>query len=58
MIILYTLAREVECLFPPTNAGRERFQWFVLPLHAILVPITISPSSNLPCAIMALFIQG
>ena len=55
MTILRTLAREFQCLFPPTENGQERLRWFVLTLQAILVPITMSRTSNLLRAIETLF---
>jgi hypothetical protein len=44
---LRSLAQEFQFLFPLTKSGQERFRWFVLTLQAILVPITISRTSNL-----------
>ena len=55
MSILRTLARDFQFLFPPNKHGQERFHWFVLTLQAILVPITISRTSNLLRAIETLF---
>ena len=55
MTILSSLAREFQFLFPLTKNGQERFRWFVLTLQAILVPITISRTSNLLRAIETLF---
>ena len=55
MTILRTLAREFQCLFPLTENGQEHFRWLVLTLQAILVPITISRTSNLLRAIETLF---
>ena len=55
MSILRTLAREFQFLFPLTDHGQERFRWFVLTLQAILVPITVSRTSNLLRAIETLF---
>jgi len=55
MSILVTLAREFQLLFPRSASGQERWRWFVLTLQAILVPITISRTSNLLRAIETLF---
>jgi len=55
MSILRTLARDFQFLFPLTDHGQERFRWFVLTLQAILVPITVSRTSNLLRAIETLF---
>jgi hypothetical protein len=55
MLILPALAREFQFLFPLTDKGRERFHWFLLTLKAILVPITVSRTSNLLRAIETLF---
>jgi hypothetical protein len=55
MPILRTLARDFQFLFPLTDNGQERFHWFVLTLKAILVPITVSRTSNLLRAIETLF---
>ena len=55
MPILPALAREFQFLFPLTDHGRERFHWFLLTLQAILVPITVSRTSNLLRAIETLF---
>jgi hypothetical protein len=55
MPILPTLAREFQSLFPHTDNGQERFHWFLLTLKAILVPITVSRTSNLLRAIETLF---
>jgi hypothetical protein len=55
MTILCRLAREFQFLFPLTKSGQQRFRWFVLTLQAILVPITISRTSNLLRAIETLF---
>ena len=55
MPILPALARDFQCLFPLTENGQERFHWFVLTLQAILVPITVSRTSNLLRAIETLF---
>jgi hypothetical protein len=55
MAILRTLARDFQFLFPANKHGQERFHWFVLTLQAILVPITISRTSNLLRAIETLF---
>ena len=55
MSILPTLARDFQFLFPLTDHGQERFHWFVLTLKAILVPITVSRTSNLLRAIETLF---
>ena len=55
MPILPALARDFQCLFPLTEKGQQRFHWFVLTLQAILVPITVSRTSNLLRAIEALF---
>ena len=55
MAILPALAREFQFLFPLTENGQERFHWFLLTLKAILVPITVSRTSNLLRAIETLF---
>jgi hypothetical protein len=55
MAILPTLAGEFQFLFPRTDKGQERFHWFLLTLKAILVPITVSRTSNLLRAIETLF---
>jgi len=55
MAILPTLAGEFQFLFPLTDKGQERFHWFLLTLKAILVPITVSRTSNLLRAIETLF---
>lgn len=55
MRILPILAREFQFLFPLTENGQERFHWFLLTLKAILVPITVSRTSNLLRAIETLF---
>jgi len=55
MSILRTLARDFQFLFPLTDNGQERFRWFVLTLKAILVPISVSRTSNLLRAIETLF---
>jgi len=55
MLILRNLARDFQFLFPLTDHGQERFHWFVLTLQAILVPITVSRTSNLLRAIETLF---
>ena len=55
MPILPALATELQCLFPGTDKGQERWRWFMLTLQAILVPITASRTSNLLRAIATLF---
>jgi len=55
MAILPALARDFQLLFPRTDHSRERFHWFLLTLKAILVPITLSRTSNLLRAIETLF---
>jgi len=55
MSILPALARQFQPLFPHTENGQERFHWFLLTLKAILVPITVSRTSNLLRAIETLF---
>jgi hypothetical protein len=55
MAILPTLARDFQFLFPLTDKGQERIHWFLLTLKAILVPITVSRTSNLLRAIETLF---
>ena len=55
MPILRTLAGDFQFLFPLSQHGQERFRWFVLTLQAILVPITVSRTSNLLRAIETLF---
>lgn len=58
MPILPILARNFQSLFPLTDHGQERFGWFVLTLQAIVVPITVSRTSNLLRAIETLFGVG
>ena len=55
MSILRTLARDFQCLSPLTDNGQERFHWLVVTLKAILVPITVSRTSNLLRALETLF---
>jgi hypothetical protein len=55
MPILPALAAQLQCLFPATDKGQERWRWFMLTLQAILVPITASRTSNLLRAIATLF---
>jgi hypothetical protein len=55
MSILPTVARDLQFLFPLTAKGQERFDWFLLTLKAILVPVTVSRTSNLLRAIETLF---
>jgi hypothetical protein len=55
MSILRTLARDFQFLFPLNSHGQERFRWFLLTLQAILVPITVSRTSNLLRTIATLF---
>jgi hypothetical protein len=55
MPISRAIARDFQFLFPLTDNGQERFRWFVLTLKAILVPITVSRTSNLLRAIETLF---
>ena len=55
MPILPALATELQCLFPGTDKGQERWRWFMLTLQAILVPITASRTSNLLRTIATLF---
>ena len=55
MPILPALATQLQCLFPGTDKGQERWRWFMLTLQAILVPITASRTSNLLRAITTLF---
>jgi hypothetical protein len=55
MNILPALAREWQPLFLSGRAARERFVWFVLTLQAIIVPITVSRTSNLLRSIASLF---
>jgi len=55
MPILRTLAGELQFLFPLGEHGRERFYWFTLTLQSILVPITVSRTSNLLRSIATLF---
>ena len=40
---------------PPTRAGQERWRWLLLTLPSILVPVTVSRTSNLLRAIETLF---
>ncbi|NEV65366.1 IS701 family transposase [Thiorhodococcus minor] len=55
MSMLRAIGGELQCLFPMNPHGQERFEWFVLTLKAILVPITVSRTSNLRRAIATLF---
>ena len=55
MTILRTLAEAFQGLFPPTRAGQERCRWLLLTLQSILVPVTVSRTSNLLRAIETLF---
>ena len=55
MAILPALAQQFQALFPATDRGHERWQWFMLTLQAILVPITPSRTSNLRRTIATLF---
>lgn len=55
MPILPALATQLQCLFPATDKGQERWRWFMLTVQAILVPITASRTSNLLRAIATLF---
>jgi hypothetical protein len=55
MTILRTLAEHIQGLFPPGAHGRERAHWFLLTLQSILVPITVSRTSNLLRGIATLF---
>jgi hypothetical protein len=55
MPILPALATELQCVFPATDKGQERWRWFMLTLQAILVPVTASRTSNLLRAIATLF---
>ena len=54
MSFLVTLAREFQLLFSRSASGQERSRWFVLTLQAILVPISVSRTSNLLRAIQTL----
>lgn len=55
MLMLPTFSAELQSLFPMTRHGQERARWFVLTLQAILVPLTVSRTSNLLRAIETLF---
>ena len=55
MTILRTLAAAFQALFPSTRAGQERWRWLLLTLQSILVPVTVSRTSNLLRAIETLF---
>ena len=55
MPILPALASQFQSLFHATRSGQERARWFILTLHAILVPIAASRTSNLLRAIAILF---
>jgi len=55
MTILRTLAAAFQGLFPPTRAGQERWRWLLLTLQSILIPVTVSRTSNLRRAIETLF---
>jgi hypothetical protein len=55
MKMLRAIGGELQCLFPMNRHGQERFAWFVLTLKAILVPVTVSRTSNLLRAIETLF---
>ena len=53
MTILRTLAAAFQALFPATRAGQERWRWLLLTLQSILVPVTVSRTSNLLRAVGA-----
>lgn len=53
--ILHGAIKDMQFAFPGSDSGRERFHWFVLTLQAIVVPITISRTSNLLRSIATLF---
>jgi len=55
MSTLPALTGQLQCLFPATDKGRERFRWFVLTVQSILMPITVSRTSNLLRTIATLF---
>jgi DDE superfamily endonuclease len=55
MSILHALAAQWQLLFSPGRLGRERYRWFLLTLQAIVVPITLSRTSNLLRSITTLF---
>jgi len=55
MTALATIGNQLQAHFPKQRHGRERAYWFMLTLQAILVPITISRTSNLLRAIETLF---
>jgi hypothetical protein len=55
MAMIPALAHDLQGAFLDSRSGRERMQWFMLTLQAIIVPITISRTSNLLRAIMMLF---
>lgn len=55
MSILRAAIKDLQFLFPLNDSGQERFGWFVLTLQAIIVPITISRTSNLLRSIASLF---
>ena len=55
MNILPTLASEWQPLFLLRRTDHQRFRWFLLTLQAIIVPVTISRTSNLLRGISILF---
>jgi len=55
MSILHAAVKDLQLCFPPSSSGQERFRWFLLTLQAIIVPITISRTSNLLRCIATLF---
>lgn len=55
MNILQTLAREWQPLFLVRRTDLQRFRWLLLTLQAIIVPVTISRTSNLLRGIAILF---
>jgi hypothetical protein len=55
MAMIPALAHDLQGTFVDSNSGRERLRWFILTLQAIIVPITISRTSNLLRAITMLF---
>jgi hypothetical protein len=55
MSILHILANEWQPLFRARRTDRQRFRWFLLTLQAIIVPVTVSRTSNLLRGIAILF---
>jgi hypothetical protein len=55
MAMIPALAHDLQGTFIGSKSGRERWHWFMLTLQAIIVPITVSRTSNLLRSIALLF---